>query len=170
MFGRRRLVLWTQPKCRRFSVYSPSDRRTTTYNGSVGGKELRATWIGRKTRPVRNRNLAGLGLGWVAELQRRCAGSASPFEIAARKCLHIGRGKWLASNSPVPAFDLFDHDPSYGTQGLAFDRYHRVRELADHLLLLRWRENTFDQFDIHKRHLCSPVKCRTFGVVTTERP
>src|SRR5262249_41244652 len=76
--------------------------------------------------------------------------------LASRKRLDIVRGQRMAADSPVTTLDLVDHNQRYLAHVLAFDRYHRVRELADHLLLLARRENAFDQSDVNKWHRCPP--------------
>jgi hypothetical protein len=69
--------------------------------------------------------------------------------LASRKCLDIVNGQSIATNAPVAALDLFDNHPRYWPQVLAFDRYHRIGQLADYLLLLLGREHAFDYFDIY---------------------
>src|SRR5262249_4056251 len=46
--------------------------------------------------------------------------------------------KGLPPAAPFTALDLFDYDPCHGTHVFAFDRYHRVGELASfHCSMLR---------------------------------
>jgi hypothetical protein len=63
-------------------------------------------------------------------------GSASALGRAGRQCLHVVRGQRFAAKPPVATLDFVDNDPGYLAHVFALDRYHRVGELADHLLLL----------------------------------
>ena len=76
-------------------------------------------------------------------------GRTSALRFASRKRLRIAGGERIATNSPVPAPYLLDDDYRHWPHVLTFDGYHRVRELADHLLLLRRCENAFDHFYIY---------------------
>ena len=52
----------------------------------------------------------------------------------------------------IVAGDLVDHAPHGPAHVLAFDRDHRVGDALDDLLLLRRREDAFDQCDLDQRH------------------
>src|SRR5205814_3359440 len=84
----------------------------------------------------------------------RCSSllSALALGLAGRKRLHFVSGERIAANSPIATLIILDDKPRHVTHVLAFDRDHRIRELADHLLLLRLRENAFDQLNIDQRH------------------
>src|SRR5262245_6955062 len=96
------------------------------------------------------------GAGWKEPACTHTCAAASAFGLAGRKCLHIVCGQRLAADTPVATLDLVDHHERHLTHVLAFDRYHRVSELADHLLLLCRRENVFDQSNVDERHLRAP--------------
>src|SRR6266478_8690278 len=70
----------------------------------------------------------------------------------ARQRVHIGGGQGVAANSPVPAFHLLDHAPGDAAHVLAFDRDHRVGQLADDLALLLLAEHVLDDANLNERH------------------
>src|SRR6266436_568011 len=87
----------------------------------------------------------------------RSAAWAWSLGFASRECLYVVSRERVATNSPVAAFDFFDNHPGHRAHVLVFDGYHGVGEPADHLLLLRWRENAFNQFYIYQGHRFSPM-------------
>ena len=63
----------------------------------------------------------------------------------------------VASDSPVAAVDFLDGHPGDLTHRLALDADHGVGQLGDHLALLVGCEDTFDKFDVYKRHVPRPL-------------
>src|SRR5262245_8909793 len=72
--------------------------------------------------------------------------------FSACQGVHVGGGQGVAADSPIAAFHLLDYTPSDPAHALAFDRDHRVRELADDLALLLLAEDVPDDTNLDERH------------------
>src|ERR1700683_5170851 len=81
--------------------------------------------------------------------------------FSARQRVHVGSRQSVAANPPITAFNFLYHAPRDAAHTLAFDRDHRVRELADDLVFLFLAEDVFDHADLDERHLISPSLCLT---------
>ena len=73
--------------------------------------------------------------------------------IAGGHFVHIACGQKIAANRPIAFSDFVDPDPSDRAHGLAFDLDHRLSDTANHVLLLGWGENVFDDINGYEWHL-----------------
>src|SRR6266404_124682 len=62
---------------------------------------------------------------------------------------HILGREWCPADPPVAALHFLNYDPSDLSHVLPFDTDHGVGQLFHHLLLLRVREHTFNDFDVY---------------------
>jgi hypothetical protein len=72
---------------------------------------------------------------------------------SCRDCLDCLRGKPLAANTPVAAFDFLNDDPGDLAQRFALNTDHRVSQFGDDLLLLFRVKDTLDEFYVDKWHV-----------------
>src|SRR5437879_13245150 len=79
--------------------------------------------------------------------------SASGHLSSSRELLDGFRGERLTADAPIAARDFGNLDPGDAAHGLAFDRHHGVRELADHLTLLLGIEHVLDDVNLYQRHV-----------------
>ena len=86
--------------------------------------------------------------------RRRLAREVAPSRgLSASQGMHVGGCQRLAADSPVAAVHLLDHAPGDPAHALAFDRDHRVGQLADDLALLFLAEYVLDDTNLDKRHV-----------------
>src|SRR5207249_4693571 len=83
---------------------------------------------------------------------RRNSLVAPSGSLSARQGVHVGCGERVAADAPVAAFHFLDHAPGDAAHVLAFDRDHRVGQLADDLALLLLAEHVLDDANLNERH------------------
>src|SRR5262249_53172458 len=91
--------------------------------------------------------------------QRDCNEVRPSRSLSARQGVHVRGCPGAAADSPVAALHLLDHAPSDASHALAFDRDHRVSQLADHLALLFLAKHVLDDADLNEGHWICPFVC-----------
>jgi hypothetical protein len=77
--------------------------------------------------------------------------------VSGGQSADILRRQRFPPDGPVSTGDFMYLDPGDATHVLAFDRYHGVGKLLDHLTLLFRGENVFNQVNFEHWHRFSPV-------------
>src|SRR6476620_7934529 len=68
------------------------------------------------------------------------------------ECLDVGGGQPFAADAPMSAGKFLHADPGDTPHRFALDLHHHVGNLTDHLLLLAFVEDAFDELNIYEWH------------------
>src|SRR6185436_19383447 len=79
------------------------------------------------------------------------------------KMSDVLRRQRLSANSPITTFRFFKDHHGLVTQPFTLNGDKRIRDLRDHLSLLRIGKDPFDHFNIGKWHSYSPFQIYCLG-------